>query len=119
MHLTRFGYSCYWEIKAFQRCKRRRAPGPPKSLSSGRGDRRAHQRKPRRVRLPFCNVKLTGVPFGDQPAEPSWLPEAMKKYHVYNYPATKPVDLYRLIVGFDSFCLLAAKSLEIISEALA
>ena len=27
-----------------------------------------------------AHVKLTGVPFGNEPIEPSWLPEAMEKY---------------------------------------
>jgi len=45
-----------------------------------------------------ANLNLTGVPFGDKPAEPSWLPEAMKKYDVYQAESdettTKPVDPY-------------------------
>jgi hypothetical protein len=45
-----------------------------------------------------ANLNLTGVPFGDEPADPSWLPEAIKKYHVYQAEseesATKAVDPY-------------------------
>jgi len=45
-----------------------------------------------------ANLNLTGVPFGDEPADPSWLPEAIKKYHVYQADSdestTESVDPY-------------------------